>query len=507
MRFNTQAQNKDLTINHEGAEAYYLPVKMDLYTTVVTSALSDQFYEKADKRIERLRELIKQCEPTFVAKLAIYAREQMYLRSVPLVLAVELAKIHKNDNLVSRLVARIVQRADEITELLAYYQLANERNGTKKLGKLSKQIQKGLAQAFNKFDEYQFAKYNRKTEIKLRDALFLVHPKAKNETQQAIFDKIVKDELQTPYTWEVELSVLGQQTFATEQDKQQAFQAKWEELIDSGKVGYMALLRNLRNILQAKVSATHLQKVATRIANQHEVANSKQLPFRFLAAYKELINLEEPSPFVSLLLESLEQAVKASVVNLQGFDAQTTVLLACDVSGSMQRPISPRSKIENYDIGLILAMLLQSECQSVISGFFGDTWKVVNLPSSHILSNCKELRRREGEVGYSTNGYKVLEYLIENKLAVDKVMFFTDCQMWNNKNTDTTFAGTWQKYKKIAPRAKLYLFDLVGYGNTPLQIERQDVYLIAGWSDKIFEVLENLEKGEDTLAMIENIRF
>jgi len=93
-----------------------------------------------------------------VAQLAVYAREQMHLRTVPLVLAVELAKLHNGDNLVSWLVARVVQRADEITELLAYYQLANERKGTKKLGLLSKQMQKGLALAFNRFDEYQFAK-------------------------------------------------------------------------------------------------------------------------------------------------------------------------------------------------------------------------------------------------------------------------------------------------------------------------------------------------------------
>lgn len=101
-----------------------------------------------------------------------------------------------------------MNRADEITELLACYELLNEREGTKKLNRLSKQLQKGLALAFNRFDEYQFAKYNRNTGVKLRDALFLVHPKAKDEGQQALFDKIVQNTLQTPYTWETELSAL-----------------------------------------------------------------------------------------------------------------------------------------------------------------------------------------------------------------------------------------------------------------------------------------------------------
>ena len=124
-------------------------------------------------------------------------------------MAVELSKhAHGGDGLVGDLTSRIVQRADEITELLAYYSIANSRTELKKLNKLSKQLQRGLSAAFNKFDEYQFAKYNRDAAIKLKDALFLVHPKAKDESQQALFDKIVQDELAIPYTWETELSAL-----------------------------------------------------------------------------------------------------------------------------------------------------------------------------------------------------------------------------------------------------------------------------------------------------------
>ena len=112
---------------------------------------------------------------------------------MPLDLAVELAKINKGNDLVSRLVTRVIQRADELTETLAYYELANQRAGqTKTLNKLSKQVQRGVATAFNKFDEYQLAKYNREGAIKLKDALFIVHPKAKDAAQQVIFDKFPK---------------------------------------------------------------------------------------------------------------------------------------------------------------------------------------------------------------------------------------------------------------------------------------------------------------------------
>ena len=226
MKFNLKAKAKNLLHNHEGEKAYALSPAMELYAAVVTSSLSDQFYVKADQKIECLRYLIAQNKPEFVAKLAVCARQHMHLRSVPLVLAVELAKVHAGDQLVGKMLAKIVKRADEITELLAYYQAANTRSDLKKLNKLSKQIQKGLAQAFNSFDEYQFAKYNRATEVKLRDALFLVHPKAKDEAQQAIFDKIVNDELQTSYIWEVELSVLGQKGFDKKRRESCGLQSK-----------------------------------------------------------------------------------------------------------------------------------------------------------------------------------------------------------------------------------------------------------------------------------------
>jgi len=141
-KFNTKARGASKTTNHEGATAYTLSPELELYATAVTSMLSDKFYEgKNDETLSRITALMRRVSPEFAAKLAVYAREKMYLRSLPLVLTVELAKIHRGDNLVSRLTSRVVQRADEITELLAFYAQSNGREDVKKLGKLSKQIQ------------------------------------------------------------------------------------------------------------------------------------------------------------------------------------------------------------------------------------------------------------------------------------------------------------------------------------------------------------------------------
>ena len=507
MKFNSMLKGNGVVKNHEGAKAYAMTPELELYSAVVTASLSDNFYEKQDERMERIEQLVWQVSPEFVARLAIYTRTEMHLRSIPLLLLVELAKVHNGDDLVAKAVEKTVLRADEIMELLTCYQYRNPSEGSaKKLGKLSRQIQNGLKRAFNNFDEYQFAKYDRSNlEVKLRDALFLVHPKAKNKAQQELFDKIANRQLETPYTWETELSALGQVSYNSQAEKDAFFRETWEELVNSGKLGYMAMLRNLRNMLEVGVSSQVMQKVAKRICDPYQVEKSKQLPFRYLSAYREIKDVCYTS--TALMLSALEKAVKCSAKNIDGFDENTRVLLASDVSGSMYRSISSRSSVYYYDIGILLSMLMKNRCNQVITGLFGDVWKVWNMPQDNILSNTLGMLSHEGEVGYSTNGYKVIDWLIEKNMVMDKVMMFTDLQMWDSWSGDSdAIEKSWKKYKKLAPNARLYLFDLAGYGNTPLRLTKPDVYLIAGWSDRVFNVLSAIEDGADALAVINKVK-
>lgn len=496
------------TVNHEGAQAWNMSSELELYTAVVTASLSDSFYEKADRRIERIANLVDKVSPEFTARLAVYARTRMNLRTVPMFLLVELASRHNGDSLVSRAVAATVCRADEIMELLTAYQWRNPvPNGqAKRLGKLSNQIKVGLERAFNKFDEYQFAKYNRTNrDVKLRDALFIVHPKADSPEQQEIFDKIATDTLETPFTWETQLSDLGTATaMLTDRERETAKAKVWKELILSGKLGYMAMLRNLRNISELKrIESSVINNVCQQIADPERVRKSRQFPFRFLSAYREL----GAGRSAKLMRDALEDAMIASADNISGFDRNTRVVLACDVSGSMYTPVSAHSTVRCYDIGLTLAMLLRYRCMNVVTGLFGDTWMRVELPKKNILANVQSLNKLEGRVGYSTNGHTVIDDLIERREVVDKVMMFTDMQMWDSGGVGASLKASWENYRRIAPGAKLYLFDLVGYGQAPLRIPARGVYVIAGWSDKIFDVLDAIENGSDALRLIKAINI
>lgn len=663
MSYNEQLRCDYLTTNHEGAKAWRMTPEWELYSTVVTMmGVEDKFYEGGESRVRRVADLVRKTPPEFVASLAVYTRVKMHLRSVPLLLLVELARCHYGDSLVSRAVARCVQRVDEISELLMCYQWRTGRNDLKKL---SSQLRKGLAEAFNHFDEYQFAKYDRKNrKVMLRDALLLVHPKPKDDAQAALFKKILNDSLEIPYTWETELSSVGKQHFQSLEEKDDAMKDAWQKLVASGRLGYMAMLRNLRNMCNLTIDDKTMQKICRTLSNPLEVERSRQLPFRFLSAYLQILKAREPivtryypqldlwaqnayayleqkrycikeklsnlqmgcffirkpkicryssrrclaynstirgeiqmkqpklhsrkwimaehrfaklrnqdlkqliklermlrniekrmsvlTPFVKKeqrlcndewskvekvtayrnaahkkelqrmdrrlnglgiswqkyvnpVLYSLEEAVRHSAGNIAGFDVNTRILLACDTSGSMCGTVSSNSSVMCYHIGILLSMLMKNRCMSAVTGMFGDVWKTYDMPSDNILQNTVDMISHVGEVGYSTNGYKVIDWLIEEKRVMDKVMLFTDCQLWNSSYNGAHIADSWDRYKAIAPNARLYIFDLAGYGQSPVSMERDDVYCIAGWSDKVFDILAALERGNSAIDEIRRI--
>ena len=172
-------------------------------------------------------------------------------------------------------------------------------------------------------------------------------------------------------------------------------------------------------------------------------------------------------------------------------------LIACDVSGSMETPISRHSSLERFDIGLLLGAMAFRFTDNAIVGIFGDTWKPINLSHhSAIIKDTLYMHEREGEVGYSTNGHLVIDYAINNNLHIDRFMFFSDNQFWNSNQNPLVYPDSGTAYKsflkyrnKINPSAKLYIFDLAGYGTTSFPEEDPNVIGISGWSDRIFCLL------------------
>src|SRR6266568_1129967 len=188
---------------HEGAPARNISTELQLRRSVLACLLwESQFYEDGVEIAGRIAQLVPKVEAEKVAALAVEAREKMKLRHAPLLLVREMARHATHRGLVAETLARVIQRADELSEFVAIYWAGGRQP-------LSAQVKKGLAAAFGKFDEYALAKYDRAGAVRLRDVLCLSHARPVDEAQAALWKRLAENELATPDTWEVALSAAG----------------------------------------------------------------------------------------------------------------------------------------------------------------------------------------------------------------------------------------------------------------------------------------------------------
>jgi 60 kDa SS-A/Ro ribonucleoprotein len=328
-------------LTHEGGPAYpHLDAEQQLRRSVLSCLLWEgTFYEDGQKIAERIGHYAAQVPTSALAALAIEARSKFHLRHVPLLLLTLLARKGRGSSIVSETIAATIQRADELTEFLAVYADGNGVAPNKLKSKLSAQVKLGLAAAFHNFDEYALSKYNRDGAIKLRDVLFLAHPRPKSPEQEAMWKRLASKELQTPDTWEVAL--------AGGADKKATF----ERLIREGQLGYFALLRNLRGMQQAGCDEKLvLDAVRARGHGAHRV-----LPFRYIAAARAVPAWEG----------AIDEALCASIEESPVLPGTTVVLV--DISGSMDSTLSAKSDLKRCDAAAALASVIRCERLRVFS--------------------------------------------------------------------------------------------------------------------------------------------
>lgn len=338
---------------HGGAVTFTLTPIEELRRTVLSCMLWEgEHYESGDSIAGRIKTLVPQCVPQAVAALAIEARNAQHLRHVPLLLVRELARLPHVGRLVGDTLAEVIQRPDEIAEFLSLYWKDGKCS-------ISKQVKLGLARAFRKFDEYQFAKHEHaNAAIKLRDVLFLVHGKPKTSSgkhtkyerhfeqngltpDELLYKAIVDRTLKTPETWEVKMS-------ATKGDEVEG-RAAFETMLKEGKLGYMALLRNLR-----KMTVLGVDRGLIEQAIKARKGASKVLPFRFISAARE-------TPQFEALLDTAMVQGLAEAPKLEG-----RTLIVLDVSGSMCSLVGSKSTIDRLDAGAALCAILREQCEDVV---------------------------------------------------------------------------------------------------------------------------------------------
>jgi hypothetical protein len=497
------------TVTHEGGNAVKFEAQSELFLLAITNMVGENtFYEKAGKKDDRFVKLvhkITKSDPTWIERFIPYLRNTMNMRSASIVMAAEYAAA--GGPRIRQVVDSAMSRADEPAEFLAYWM--QNHYGWDGMSyplpspKLPQGVRKGLQDAATRlYKERSVLKYNGLSRgVAMGNVLDLVHPKPKDDYQSLLFKFIIdrhhgnkvnpeglavisefnrlnsldpakrREVLETPevlnkagMTWEALSGWLGGPMDSK----------AWEAMIEAG-MGYMALLRNLRNFDQVKISKKYQKLIIEKLTNPEEVASSRQFPFRFYSAYKAAPSLTWGP--------ALEEALDLSTRNIPEFGGTTEVLV--DLSGSMTAPISANSSVQNWEVGAVFgaALAIRQGYGNVNFIGFGTGSEEIRLPQGgSVLKAVDSVAKlmRSSRVGHGTNIWGSVERHFDNH---DRVVIFTDMQTHDNSSA---------KGKKIKT---IHAFDLGGYGRTPFS-GKTGRYHYGGYSDATMVMMKALEQHQ-----------
>lgn len=438
----TNKPNISTSVTHEGGKAFVGKPIDQLRRSVLSCLLwEDTFYEDGVTIADRISDLVAKCSAEDVEQIILDAKVEQKLRHVPLYLICCFLKQRHKRPFFWQIIDRCLTRPDDVTELLSLYW----KDGKKPIPAAMK---KGMAKAFGKFDAYQLAKYNRDEKIKLKDVLFLCHGKPGNEEFAAIWKKLIDGTLESPDTWEVALS--------QGDNKKETF----ERLLKENKLGYLALLRNLRNMMEAKCDES--------LVRQKLLSPSKGiLPFQFLSAMKH----------AKMFAGELNQAMLSSLNGVPKMLGSTVILVDC--SGSMNCPLSAKSELMRADVAIGLAILGRELCQQCRVFAFASLLTEVPPWNGMALGDAI----RQAHVGGGTYLWTAVNWLMSNIKDLKRLIVITDEQSADSAS------GQWPK------DTKLYTMNVGTYEhgiNTTANCTR-----ISGFSEHVFRYIMEKEKFKE----------
>lgn len=467
MRFGSHSSTENKTTNLAGGEAHAQSPELALVSILLTSFVKDDYYSSANGTIEQVKKLLDKVEPRFAAQAAMYARTKFGMRSISHVVAGELCKRVSGQPWMKEFLNSVVYRADDILEIVAYYDTRKNKE--------THAMRKGFGKALTRLNEYELAKYKGdRRSIGMVDVCNMFHPKG-----NAAISKLMKGELKNIDTWESKLSESGKSD-----DVSAAKSEAWNSLLEDDKLGYFALLRNLRNIIVQ--APTALDTALKMLVDPTKIKGSLVLPFRFVTAMDEITKCGQShtdtkiSSGVRKTLSALSTAFEISVDNCPEFEGET--LIAVDESGSMEG--------EYFRIASIFAAMMYKKNNADLITFSTVARRKIYNPSE-LLSTLVTNMKKE----FANGGTDFKPIFTSLDKAYDRIVIFSDMQAWVGGYCPKFAFSDYKKRTGGDPH--LYSIDLAGKGT--MQFPERNVYALAGFSEKIFDLMAQLEQDKNAL--------
>jgi 60 kDa SS-A/Ro ribonucleoprotein len=483
------------TVNLAGGEAFTQNVDLELCSLLFTSLLKDGFYRTETETCARLRHLLSQVPAEFAAKAVILARHRFGMRSVSHYAAVALSPYLDGLPFARAFFRNVVRRPDDVCEILGAHFALHGRA-------IPKRMKRGLGDALHRFDAYPLAKYRQEqSNLKLVDSVNLCHPRGSEP-----LGSLVKGTLAAPETWEVELTRAGSESAKKA--------ATWRGLLTERKLGYMALLRNVRNILLA--DETLVDELCAQLQNEAAIKKSLIFPFRFLTAIltleRQVTNL--PSGPVRKTLAAVSHATDLALSNVPRFEGETLVVL--DESGSMTTQTAnagpgDKNRLTVAQVGVLFASVLAKANNADLMTFSdGARYRHYN-PDEPTLTIA-------GKITFTSGGTNFPCIFQTANRPYDRIVILSDMQGWADNSPPVLRvspmgwvmapagnpASAFHAYRqKFRCDPKVFSFDLAGYGT--LMFPERNVYALAGFAgDAVFNLMTLFEGGLDAVRQTVN---
>jgi len=516
----------DAILNHEGGLAFGRDDRTTLLNMAACCLVNEQcFYGDPMPKVRLLLHRVLHAHPEWSVKLAVFLREHLHLRSISQLILACAAMVPEARPFVERAFERVTQRPDDLLETAAL--LKDPRHGL--ANSLPSVARRSLARSLNRLSDYHAVKYRKGDGFGLRHLVRLCHPKPGSERQSLLFRYILdrtawqrfsrseRESLPVIEVWEALRS--GDPSDPVLLDQCVEAGLPWEIIVPrfgstrevwsrlAPCLPIMALLRNLRNL--HKTGCLELNEVRSavrrRLTDPETVRNSRQLPFRWLSAYRVMEPLDKE------VAKWLETAMELSIANLPRLPGKTVI--ACDNSGSMScLGISRNSMICPIDISSMLGAVADRICEDNLLFVFGSTINHLQFKREGKLLERARLIA-ETDVGWATNAYKVLKVLLSIRTPVDRILFFTDMQIYGESegwSHDEDITCLLREYRRqVTPGVKTYIFNLQPYEHFMTPRDENGVTYFSGWNANLLQyaALDSDPAGRSMVSLVDSVEL
>lgn len=478
-KFN-ENKSKNMIENYEHGNSYKKNPLENWMNNIFSNKLDDKFYESSTMQIENFikltEEVLNEYGPTFVAKCAMFSRNELGLRSVAQLVAAMLngqSFERKRD-----FYKAFCHRPDDMSEIFAAVDMLG--------GKRSHAMIRGFADYMSGLSEYSVMKYQMKGKrYNMYDLINIIHPKHSN----GVIDDYMNGKLEAADTWEVNIS--------TGQDN-------WKNMVEGNRLGYLALIRNLNNILDEDVDDEWIKhNLVDQLINEVSIKKSLVFPYQIYTAYRNL----KVQNFA--VITALDTAFRIACGNMPKLEGNSVIML--DVSGSMDDRYGDKSSLTIKEVGACYAaaLYINGNCDFIKFGNHAKsaTFKKACGPFQVIREMCDN-----DNCGYGTDIAPAFGLINDKKY--DRIFVVSDMQVMGEQNrfwgwgNSVDGMSNYRSYCAANGRTILYSFDLGNYSNQIANPNNHDVHLMTALNDNVFKMLEYVENGGKLYDYInENYHF